>query len=58
MKEIIITTSPSGETTVEIQGVKGPSCSKILDLLRFTKETVENTQEYYAPEEQLITLKT
>jgi hypothetical protein len=57
MREIVITTSELGETSVEIQGVKGPSCSKILDLLRLQTEEVQNTAEYYAPEEQVITLK-
>ncbi len=54
MKELVVRTDRNGVTEVEIQGVKGPSCTKILEALSLQKKEVRNTQEYNESELQYI----
>lgn len=54
MKELIIRTDRNGVTEVEVQGVKGPACTKILEALSLQKKDVKNTSEYNEPEIQYI----
>lgn len=59
MKELIIRTSLdlslAPRTEVEIQGVKGPSCTQILEALSLRATEVQNTSEYHEPQVQLLT---
>lgn len=54
MKELVVRTDRNGVTEVEIQGVKGPSCTKILEALSLQLGEVRNTSEYNDPELQYI----
>lgn len=53
-KEIVIRTGSDLQTEIEIMGVKGTSCTKILEVLQMQMKDIRQTEEYHLPEEQYI----
>jgi hypothetical protein len=58
--ELIITVSPSGETKIEVQGIKGRSCKDVTrELEAALGETVRSTptKEMYAREDETVRIR-